>query len=116
MRAKVKITSNLQCYVPLKEDILYFSGDIIEILNISGLVGHRYRVEVMLSNEMIKKPLTSKFDDFIVLHNNPKNINAVFSIIVDGNLLSSKNIRLYKRPFKNWVKNFFSLLTKKYIK
>lgn len=108
-------SSFLKCRLNLIGDI-YFEGDIVEVLNGLMLVGSRHRVKCHVSNQMIKRPTTSSYEEFSRLHSDPLNNNVCILVTLDDfSPLGQNEIMLYKRPFKNWVKFVLSKIIGVYI-
>jgi hypothetical protein len=87
-------------YIPYYQ--LVFKNDLIQYSdNIKSVISASYNFEwskdsIHLNIEYFKPDIVNKYDT--------------------SNKIYSPNFYLYKRPFINWIKYFFVLLTKRYIK
>ena len=90
-------------------DMRYFKDDIIEIINVgNGFLYHNYPYQIPTIKDYIGQRFRVTFDS-------KQSIEIDFIKGSDGNYpyLSQSQIMLYHRPFKNWVKNIFSIFKRK---
>lgn len=136
MNIKVKVNfpiANTIKWMPLQIHLsdIFFNNDIIEVLNLSGyqlgglqnynITGYRYKCELDTSythnkrfnyddknwNQQYTNPVNVK----ITLLYQLKGVNELLGSFASSLGFSPSQLRLYKRPFKNWLKYLWLLLT-----
>ena len=136
MNIKVKVNfpmANTIKWMPLQIHLsdIFFNNDIVEVLNLSGyqlgglqnynITGYRYKCELYTSYRHNKR---FNYDDknWKQQYTDPANLKISLSYQLEGinELLKQpysslyfipSQLRLYKRPLKNWLKYLWLLLT-----
>ena len=136
MNIKVKVNfpmANTIKWMPLQIHLsdIFFNNDIVEVLNLSGyqlgglqnynITGYRYKCELDTSyrhnkrfnydDKNWKQQYTDPANLKISLSYQLEGINELFGSFASSCSFYPSQLRLYKRPFKNWLKYLWLLLT-----
>ena len=129
---KTKVFNNVtkkMCVIKTQTKDIFFCGDIVELINVTlssheyeikqnellkQRVGMRYKLNILIHAELNVKH--DDFDEYCKLFKNSENLMAIFRYICEGyGYVDTYQIRLFKRPFKNWLKYVYLKITNIYL-